>query len=101
MIVITAIDGVLRVRAEIQIPNAPHGQWSPARIGKLVQAIADTVRAAELVDQTERLVEEANVHVKQVDRRRTPRIERIPLTLVKPETDDGFTVGIGQRERRP
>lgn len=50
MILVTTIDGVLRVHAEIPIPNAPRGQWEAARVGKLLRLINYTVEAAEMVD---------------------------------------------------
>jgi hypothetical protein len=50
MIGITTKDGKLRIQAEISIPNAEAGQWSPARIGKLIETIQQTVDVAEMVD---------------------------------------------------
>ena len=50
MIAVTTIDGILRVVVEVSIPSAAGGQWSEARIAKLIEMIQRTVEAAEMVD---------------------------------------------------
>lgn len=50
MIAVTTVDGKLRVVAELQIPTATSGQWTEARIAKLIETIKQTVDAAEMVD---------------------------------------------------
>lgn len=50
MLAISANDGTLCIFGEIPIPSAEAGQWSEARIGKLMELIKETVDAAELVD---------------------------------------------------
>lgn len=50
MIAVSVTDGVLRVYAEVKVPSAEAGTWSPARQGKLLQLIRDYVEAAEVVD---------------------------------------------------
>jgi hypothetical protein len=50
VIAITTIGGVLRVVVETEIPSAAGGQWSEARIARLIETISETVEAAELVD---------------------------------------------------
>lgn len=53
MIAVAITDGVLRIAGEMRIPAAANGQWSPARIAKLIQTVEDTVSAAEMVDAAE------------------------------------------------
>jgi len=59
MIAIFTENGQLRITAEIPIPHAPKGQWSPARIGKLANLISEMVAAGEMVDEAEAAIAEA------------------------------------------
>lgn len=59
MIAVTTIDGVLRVVVEKAIPSAAGGQWSEARIAKLVETIEQTIEAAEMVDSARFDIERA------------------------------------------
>lgn len=66
MIIVTTIDGELLVYAQLGIPAAPHGQWSPKRTTKLADLIKSYVEAAELVDDAENIIE------------RRPQIAKVP-----------------------
>lgn len=54
MILVNASDGILNIQAEVKIPSAPVGHWSPERHARLAELISDYVSAAELVDNAER-----------------------------------------------
>lgn len=54
MIAVSANDGVLRVQAELRIPSAESGTWSPERQARLAELINEYRDAAELVDDAER-----------------------------------------------
>jgi hypothetical protein len=58
MIAITTIDGVLRIHAEVKIPSAECGQWSPSRIGRLAELITKMVAAGEFVDSETSMLDE-------------------------------------------
>lgn len=53
VIAVTTIDGVLRIRAEVSIPNAPAGQWTAGRVGELVELIEAVILGAETEDANE------------------------------------------------
>jgi hypothetical protein len=51
---VSTAEGRLRIVADLPIPNAEAGQWTPARLAKLMstieKAITDTAAIAEVVD---------------------------------------------------
>lgn len=50
MIAISTINGVLRIQAEIPVPNAKALPWDHSRMAKLMELIEQYVEAAEMVD---------------------------------------------------
>lgn len=68
MIGVTTDSGRVLVYAEVEIPNAPAGRWSPERCAKLIYLIETFIEGAALFDKFGLEGAETNVATNNVKR---------------------------------